>query len=78
MPEDVDPINGLNRSEYERSIRGFVESFESRFPNRVEDSYQAVMWYYTDWPWLDDREKNLKEMVMVSDCHLNLCVRANT
>ena len=65
VPENIDMDVGINRTEYESIMRDVADYIGARWPDRMEDMYQAFMFYYTQWPWKNDRKKNADELVLV-------------
>ena len=55
-----DTSQGFNRSEFERNLRDeLLVWFTSYFPpEREEDVFNAINWYYSPWPHVDDEYLN--------------------
>jgi carboxylesterase type B len=69
IPESLD--GGFTREEFqyylrERLVNIWMESADSE--EIYENSYQAIEWYYTPWPYIDDLEANRQAFnTMVTD-----------
>ena len=63
-------IGGLSREDCDMFLYNFSQGFSQRFPtsDRIEDIYEALRFYYADWPYLEDPFKNRDMMARV--CHL--------
>jgi len=67
IPESND--GGFNRSEFERiMLERLVSIFAPAFPAQEEDMLQAMLGYYTPYPYKDDEEENRQAFnVLITD-----------
>jgi hypothetical protein len=63
-----DTSGGFNRSEFERNLRdNLLVYFTAMFPpEREEDVFNAINWYYSPWPHVDDVYANREAFNFVS------------
>jgi hypothetical protein len=63
-----DTSGGFNRSEFERNLRdNLLVFFTAMFPpEREEDVFNAINWYYSPWPHVDDVYANRDAFNFVS------------
>lgn len=67
IPESLK--GGFNRTEFEYHLHNdLLNMFSPLFPDKEQDVFEALNWYYSPWPYLDDEDKNrLSFNVLITD-----------
>lgn len=76
MSQDSD---GFNQTEYKQAVSDIMDLMMGFgiFPDGVsqEDITEALTWYYSPWPHVDDQKANRYQLAMVCMCSIGRQLR---